>query len=72
MARKWLALDLRSLGLLRICIAFCLLTDLFFRSFHLVAHYTSLGFLPLRNYISLILPFSSPYFSFSTPRSLSD
>ena len=52
-ASKWLALDLRSLGLLRICIAFCLLVDLFFRSFHLVAHYTSQGFLPLRNYISL-------------------
>lgn len=53
MARNWLALDLRSLGLLRICIALCLLVDIFFRSFHLVAHYTSQGFLPLRNYISL-------------------
>lgn len=50
--RRWLGCDLRSLALFRVAVGLILLIDLFFRSVHFRAHYTSEGILPLKFYLS--------------------
>jgi HTTM domain len=49
--RDWLALDKRSLGLLRVVLGLVLAVDVCLRGLHFRAHYTEDGMFPLRHYL---------------------
>ncbi len=63
LADRLFAIDLRSLGLLRICLALLVLVDLAGRSMDITAHYTDSGILPRADLLARDRGSWAPYFS---------